>query len=127
MQYEILAYGISTMTARENLSKNIQRLMEANPALSSLVKVAAEAKRKGHAVSKNTVDRAKSASHAINLDNLDSIARAFDMEAWQLLVPNLNPMNPPVMRSIGEAEDELYKNLRTVAHKIVEMDLPAKP
>lgn len=123
MQLEEIAYGISTMSARDILADNIQRLMEANPALSSLVKVAAQAKRKGHTVSKNAVDSAKSGSHAVNMDTLDGIARAFEMEAWQLLVPNMNPNNPPVLRSIGETEDEMYKRLRSAAAEIVAMGL----
>lgn len=123
MQFEQIAYGISTMSARDILAANIQRLMDANPSLSSLVKVAAEAKRRGHTVSKNAVDSAKSGSHAVNMDTLDGIARAFDMEAWQLLVPNMNPKNPPVLRSIGETEDEMYKRLRSAAAEIVALGL----
>jgi len=123
MQLEEIAYGISTMSARDILATNIQRLMDANPPLSSLVKVAAEAKRKGHTVSKNAVDSAKSGAHAINMDTLDGIARAFEMEAWQLLVPNMNPNNPPVLRSIGETEDEMYKRLRSAAAEIVALGL----
>lgn len=123
MQFEQIAYGISTMSARDILAANIQRLMDASPSLSSLVKVAAEAKRRGHAVSKNAVDSAKSGAHAVNMDTLDGIARAFDMEAWQLLVPNMNPKNPPVLRSIGETEDEMYKRLRSAAAEIVAMGL----
>lgn len=123
MQLEEIAYGISTMSARDILAANIQRLMDANPSLSSLVKVAAEAKRKGHTVSKNAVDSAKSGSHAVNMDTLDGIARAFEMDAWQLLVPNMNPSNPPVLRSIGETEDEMYKRLRSAAAEIVALGL----
>lgn len=123
MQSEQIAYGISTMSARAILATNIKRLMDANPSLSSLVKVAEEAKRKGHTISKNAVDSAKSGAHATNMDTLDGIARAFEMEAWQLLVPNMNPQNPPVLRSIGETEDEMYKRLRNAAAEIVALGL----
>lgn len=123
MQLEQPAYGISNMSARTILAANIQKLMAMNAELSSLVKVASEAKRRGHTVSKNAVDSARTGSHAVNMDTLDGLARAFDMEAWQLLVPNMSPDNPPVLRSIGETEDEMYKRLRTAAAEIVALGL----
>lgn len=121
MQSEEIAYGISTMSARSILSTNLQQLMDANPSLGSLVKVAEEAKRKGHAVSKNAVDSAKSGSHAVNMDTLDGIARAFGLDAWQLLVPGMNVKSPPVLRSIGETEDKLYKRIGELAKEIAEL------
>lgn len=122
MQSEHPAYGISNMPARTLLATNVQALMCARPSLSSLAKVAAEAKRKGHTVSKNAVDSARQGTHAVNMDTLDGIARAFDMEAWQLLVPNMNPDNPPVLRSIGETEDEMYRRLRSAAAQIMAIE-----
>ncbi len=123
MQLSPTAYGISEMSAKDTLATNVKKLMDANPALSSLVKVAAEAKRKGHTVSKNAVDSARTGSHAVNIETLDGIARAFDMEAWQLLVPNMSTRTPPVLRSVGETEDQLYKKLGTLAKEIVELGI----
>lgn len=125
MQYEVPAYGISDMSAKTVLAENIQKLMDANPGLSSLVKVATEAKRRGHAVSKNAVDTARKGTNAATIDSVDAIARAFEMEAWQLLVPGMNPKNPPVLNSVGETEDALYRKLGAVAKEIVELGVTA--
>ena len=126
MQYEVPAYGISDMSARTVLAENIQKLMDSNPLLSSLVKVAAEAKRKGHTVSKNAVDTARKGANSATIDSVDAIARAFEMEAWQLLVPGMNPRNPPVLKSIGASEEAMYLKLRKAAEVIVAIDEETK-
>lgn len=50
-------------------------------------------------VSNGTLDRTRRAASAINVDDLARIAGAFGLEAWQLLVPDLDPAAPPELNA----------------------------
>lgn len=73
-------------------------------------------------VSRPTVKNVLDASGGCGIDTLDQIARCFGPEdaplrAWQMLVPDLDPANPPVL-SITEAEKDLWKSLDALREKL---------
>lgn len=78
----------------------------------------AEAVAKKAEVGHGTVDRAQKGQTNINVANLQAIAKAFGLRAWQLMVPDLEPDNPPVLQSRSAAEDALYKQLRDLAKQL---------
>lgn len=119
MQYEPPTFGISSMSARKVLAANLAALMDAKPELKP-VKAIEDAT--DGAVGKSTVARAKLGENAINIDNLEAIAHAFGLEAWQLLVPGLTPKNPPVLKSIGEAEDKLYARIGNLVREAAKLE-----
>lgn len=45
------------------------------------------------------------------LDLLSEIGAAVDMDSWQLLVPGLDPSNPPVV-TMTKAERDFYRKVR---------------
>lgn len=49
----------------------------------------------------------------IGLDKVDAVATVFGLSAWQLLIPNLDPSNVPVIM-ISEDERQLYDKLKRV-------------
>lgn len=70
------------MTPRHILAANLRRLMSQHPELDTLPKLTA---RSG--VSNGTLDRIRRAVVATRIDELEPLAAAFGLEAWQLLVP----------------------------------------
>lgn len=48
-------------------------------------------------VSPSTVGRIMNLEQAPGIDTLDALARVYGLRAWQLLIPNLDPANPPVL------------------------------
>lgn len=96
------------------LAENINRLMEANVALESNPKLARRAQ-----IGIGSVARIRNAQTDITLDTLTKLAEAFDLQPWQLLVPDLDPKNFPVLRNLSPQEAELYDRLRSV---IIERD-----
>jgi transcriptional regulator with XRE-family HTH domain len=103
------------LSARENLSANLRVLMQATPDLDSQPKIA---KRSG--VSQSTVGRLIRGDVRCKLDSLDGVARAFGLAAWQLLVPDLDPTNPPVLRELNHHERELYERIRAAAQELAQ-------
>jgi len=68
------------------------------------------AKRCG--VGEGTIARACNKQSAIGIDNLQAIASAFHLQAWMLLVPDLDPRNPYIISNITKEEKALYDRLR---------------
>lgn len=52
------------------------------------------------------------------LSTLEKLSKAFDVAAWQLLVPNIDPGNLPALLSASEAERKLWESLRQVAKEM---------
>ena len=46
-----------------------------------------------------------------SMQNLFAFAKGFDLEPWQLLVPNLDPANPPILKGVSAKEQELWVKL----------------
>jgi hypothetical protein len=98
---------IEHMSIRETLAENLIALMSATPECGT-----EKLLRKRAKVGGGTVDGARQAKSAVTLDSLDKLAKAFGLEAWQLLVPNLNPRNRPVIH-LTESERHFYARLET--------------
>ena len=94
------------------LSKNLRTLMETSDGLRTQ---AALAKRCG--IDQRTVGRILNAEHSPQLKQIEAIAAAFGLQSWQLLVPGLDPKNPPVCE-LTAVEKELYDKLRGLVKQL---------
>lgn len=52
-------------------------------------------------VGKSTIDRLKKGESAVRIDNLEGIASAYGLAAWQMLVPDIDTNNPPELLGDG--------------------------
>lgn len=106
----------STSTATAKLfAANLEALMSATPELKSNPKLAQKT-----GLSTASISRLRNAQGNANLETLEAIAHAFHMEPWQLLVPHMEPRNPPALQPLTEQERRLYERLREVAKEINE-------
>lgn len=91
---------------RHILAVNVARLMEVHyAAYSNRPKQLA----KDAHVSLSTVQRIVAGSTGANLDGIEAIANAFDLSAYQLLIPNLDPANAQVVHGATKEEERLYR------------------
>lgn len=94
----------------EIISKNLRALMidsgmakkDGEPNQSTL------AKRSG--ADQRTIGRVLARELSPTVDMLEKLARAFGLHAWQMLIPDLDPRNPPVV-VMSEAERNFYRRL----------------
>ena len=114
-------YGVAAMTARETLATNLRALMDSHHTYKTTTAIEQATKDNGLTVGKSTVDRALKCQTKLNLDYIEAIAAIYGLDAWQIMTPGLRPKNPPVLRSIGEAEDQLYGRIGELAKQIVEL------
>lgn len=114
-------YGVAAMTARETLSENLQALMDTHHTLKSTLAIERATEAAGCKVGKSTIDRALRGETNLTIDYLEAIAGVYGLDTWQLMTPGLRPKSPPVLRSIGETEDKLYKRIGELAKEIADL------
>jgi transcriptional regulator with XRE-family HTH domain len=98
-------------TAESILAKNLDALMRARPLLNTQQAVADATKRAGQPIDQKTVSRILNAEVSVQLDTVQAIAAAFDVEPYQLLVPDFDPANPQLPRILSPAEERLLQAL----------------
>jgi hypothetical protein len=103
---------VSQIDVRQVLWANVQALMEHHWRRVSL----AELSRKAH-IGLGSVSRIKEQETSVGVDIVAKVADVFHLEAWQLLVPGLDPKNPPTLMPVGEAERRLYERLAAAARE----------
>jgi transcriptional regulator with XRE-family HTH domain len=65
-----------------------------------------------------TIMRIKKQETSVGLEVLEKLADLFGLAVWQLLVPGLDPENPPALQPVSQAERKLYEQFRTIAKTI---------
>lgn len=69
-------------------------------------------------VSNGTLDRTRRAASAINVDDLGRMAGAFNLQAWQLLVPDLDPRAPPTLANVDQLRQQAVTQLLLAAEEL---------
>ena len=98
-------------SAKTVIEQNLARLQKAHRARSI------NAFAKMLQVEQSTLDRIMKGKMSPTLERIEHIARKLGLEAWQLLMPGLDPDNPPVF-VMTDAERDLYKRLAEAAGDI---------
>lgn len=92
---------------RAILADNLLRIIDAESHGREKRSIRAWAMSKGLEV--RMIDRMTKGEHAITLDTLDQVASACGLQAWQLLVPDLDPASPPEAEFTAEDRAMLAK------------------
>jgi hypothetical protein len=107
------------------LASNLTALMEWSRArgvqrLGSIRGLARYIEERGwsQGVTKSTIARMKLGQKASAIDTVECVARAYDLQVWQLLVPDLKPGNPPVIW-MTETERAFYQRMESVAREFL--------
>lgn len=93
---------------RGTLARNLETILTKVPALNSQPKIAAKGK-----LGQSSVGRVFRAEVAVNIDNVEGLAKAANLQPWQLLVPDLDPHRPPSLGAgLAIEEGEALSRLR---------------
>ena len=84
---------MSSVDLRTVLAANLLAMIEHDSPKGERLSVRAWANQKDLNV--RMIDRLTKGQHAVTLDKLEAIAKACNLQPWQLLVPDLNPATPP--------------------------------
>lgn len=98
---------------RQVLANNLKALMAAHPQFSTLPKITAAG-----GPPNGVLDRIRRADSACRIDSLAQLAKVFGLEAWQMLVPDLDPKHPPHLDMDDSRATELRAHLDAIAQII---------
>ena len=101
--------------------KNLAALMRADGALSSQNGLASASK-----VPQSTIGRLLRGEQSPTLDMVERLARAFDLEPWQMLVPELEPSNPPITKQIDDVQRQLFAKFKQAAEDLATYKIERK-
>lgn len=94
---------------RQVLAQNLENLLAYHysdyPNITSRMK----ALQAEHGIPWTTVQRIIKRENGGNLETLESVALAFQLSPYQLLLPSLNAKNPQVVRGATKDEQRLYR------------------
>lgn len=77
-------------------------------------------------LTKSTVQRVMAAETSATLEQLEKLAHALDLSPYQLLIPELDPRNPQVVKGATADERELYRKIaKEVAQEVLAESKPA--
>ena len=108
---------LSGMDVRRVVAENIQTLLDyARDHQKPYADAKALAVRAG--LSPSTVGHILKCEGAAKIDTLEAIAQVYKLSAWSLLIPNLDPSNPPVV-PYTDTERALYWRIKSVAKDFV--------
>lgn len=91
-------------TANEVLAGNLRRIIEQSG-------LSARAWALSKQLEPRNIHRIIAGTQSPTLDLLGAIGAAVEMDPWQLLVPGVDPSNPPVV-TMTKAEREFYRKVR---------------
>jgi transcriptional regulator with XRE-family HTH domain len=96
----------------QTLARNLSALMQAHPTLRTQAGVARAA-----GVDQRTVGRVLNMEHAPSVAQLEKLAGAFHVEAWLLLLPELDPADLPA-QVLTRSQAGAWTSLRIAAESI---------
>lgn len=94
-------------TSRQVLAANLKALMASHKTLDTFPKIV-----KARGPSNGTLDRIRRMAAGASIDAVDQLAKVYGLEAWQLMVPGLDPTNPPMLSHVTEAQQRLLDQLK---------------
>lgn len=108
------------LAARKVLAQNIRAAMcvEGRPEISQQELARRASKFSLKPVSQSTINRLLNAEVSCGVDHLVSLAQALGLEPWHLLVPGMNPSDPPVLASITRRLEEFQATLKAQSDQI---------
>jgi len=97
-----------TMNLKQAISVNLKHLREST-------KLSQEAFAKKCGMHQRAYGRLENGENWQHLESLHKIAVANDLNVWQLLIPNLDISNPPLLSTESAIQKEFYDKIKAAA------------
>lgn len=119
--YALRVMSITTTNYNAIFAGNVKRAMESETPPLSQAGLAARAK-----MHQRTLGRIVNEEVSATLEQMGKIAQGLDLELWQLLVPVMDPRNPPVLAPASEKERQLWATIRQAAQDLAKYNEPPR-
>lgn len=98
---------------KATLWANVQALMVKHYGAENMTRLASEC-----GVGLGTVGRIKEQKTSAGIDMIEKIADRFNLSVWQMLVPGMDPANPPALQPVSAPERAFYEKIMQAAKAI---------
>ena len=113
-------YPYPQSMAQRNLqavvAENVKKARLSNKQTQPAVSEAALAK--GKKLDQGTISRIERRALSPTVDVLEAVAAGLGINPWELLLPNFDPKNRPVLKEATEAERVLWKKIQDSAKEL---------
>lgn len=99
-----------------NVKRRAERLFKGHPNLPVAIRNGT-AEAESERMAKSHVQKVLAAKVSITLEQMEGLAKALDLVPYQLLIPDLDPENPQVVKGATADEQKLYKRIAVEAVK----------
>lgn len=106
------------LETKDILWQNVKALMIYRYGKENLNKTVTDSARTDFKISLGSLQRIKKGDTATGTDILDKISGFFGLQTWQLLVPELDPTNPPVY--LSKRQKEIMDNLKKSYKELIQ-------
>lgn len=106
---------MTLLDSKRVLWRSVSALMKKHYGGENLTRLAKDCK-----IGPATASRMKEGQTSVGVDIVDKVAKHFQVQPWELLVPTFDPKNRPALQPLSEQERRLYERLREVAKEIKE-------
>lgn len=107
--------GRRVVDSKDVLWKSVSALMQKHYGKENLTRLAKDCK-----IGPGSASRIKERKTSVGLDIIDSIAKHFHIQPWELLVPAFDPGNRPTLQPLSESERKLYARIAEAVKGIKE-------
>jgi transcriptional regulator with XRE-family HTH domain len=105
-------------TPRAVLARNLKAVMGTKKGPTSQLALA-----KASGVAQATIGRILREETGASIETVADLAKAYDLEAWQLMVAGMDPTNPPVLQPVSKSERALYERLKLLSKDITDLKM----
>lgn len=102
------------------LAKNVAALMRHHYGRENKSRLATDAN-----TAIGNIQRIMDTNTSVGVDLVALVAKAFDLQVWQLMFPDLDPRNPPVL-CITASEKNLYSRFQVAAEELAQYNVPTR-
>ena len=102
---------VKSKNNKDVLADNLKRLMDKNRHSQGDV-------HRLTGLSQSSIGRVLNKQVDATISSLETIAHLYKLQSWQLLVADMQPDNPPVLREISEKERDFYEKIKMAAQEL---------
>lgn len=110
------SWNVGDVEARAIVAVNLNALMDYAAETGHPERATNKGLEKLSGISRPTIRGMREGTRDVGIDTLQAVAEVFEIQAWTLLVPHLDPSNPPT-KPMSKTEVQLYKRLGRVARE----------
>jgi len=107
---------VEEIDPRQVLWANVHALMNHHWKGENLSRLSRDAR-----IGPGTCTRMKEQRTSVGIEIVGAVGRVFGLEAWQLLVPGLDPKSPPVL-ILSESERDFYRRVLNATRDFKDAD-----